>query len=101
MKNPVARKDLGDNTIEAVQNVIQQSIQYGLAHRDETLPTMRTYAQEFSDEVLMSHVDLYVNQWTVELGEVGRRALDVLACKARECGVARENCGALEVWNSK
>ena len=97
----VARKDLGDQTIEAVQNVIQQSIQYGLAHRDETLPTMRSYAQEFSDEVLMSHVDLYVNQWTVDLGVAGRRALDVLACKARECNAPRRSSGALEVWNSK
>ena len=97
----VARKDLGNETIEAVQNIIQQSIQYGLAHREETLPTMRSYAQEFSDQVLMSHVDLYVNQWTVELGEVGQRALNVLTDKARECGVARENRRAIEVWNPK
>lgn len=94
----VARKDLGRKTIETVQNVIQQSIEYGLANRNETLSTMRSYAQEFSDEVLMSHVDLYVNQWTAELGGVGRVALDVLAGKARECGVADKNIGILDVW---
>lgn len=94
----VARKDLGQQTIENVQNVIQQSIQYGLEHRNETLPTMRSYAQEFSDEVLMSHVDLYVNQWTIELGAVGRQALDKLAGKAHECGVADGVVGKLNVW---
>jgi 1,4-dihydroxy-6-naphthoate synthase len=40
---------------------------------------MREYAQEFDDLVLMKHVELYVNDWTVDLGVVGRQALDELS----------------------
>ena len=46
-----------------------------MGHRDETLQTMREHAQEFEDEVLFQHVDLYVNEWTLNLGEVGLRTI--------------------------
>ncbi|MEZ6089309.1 MAG: hypothetical protein R3C05_15005 [Pirellulaceae bacterium] len=35
--------------------------------------------QEFDDRVLMQHVDLYVNQWTFDLGSTGKNALDELS----------------------
>jgi 1,4-dihydroxy-6-naphthoate synthase len=47
---------------------------------------MRRYAQEQSDEVLWAHVDLYVNEWTRELGPAGREALATLARLAGEQG---------------
>lgn len=52
------------------------------------LPTMRQYAQEFDDDVLMEHVRLYVNDWTEELGLEGRAALERLAQLAADCGFA-------------
>ena len=36
---------------------------------------MRAYAQDLDDSVLMKHVELYVNDWTVDLGTVGLQAL--------------------------
>jgi 1,4-dihydroxy-6-naphthoate synthase len=48
---------------------------------------MRRHAQEFDDHVLMQHVDLYVNDWTLELGPTGRRALDALSTRAASVGV--------------
>jgi len=58
----VARKQLGADTIAKVQAVVRDSLDYGLAHREETLRTMRRYAQEFTSAVLFAHVDLYVNE---------------------------------------
>ncbi len=84
----LASRELDRATVSRIQSVIRSSIEYGIAHRGETLSTMRTYAQACSDAVLWAHVDLYVNQWTVELGDVGRRALSVLSAKARERGIA-------------
>jgi len=95
----LARRNLSDETIGRVQSVIQSSIEYGLANRDETLTTMKKYAQEFSDEVLFSHVDLYVNQWTVELGDVGTRALKKLSSKAIECGLIADTQHPITVWS--
>ena len=74
----LVRKKLGDARMSQIQSLVKQSIQYGLAHREETLDTMKQYAQEFSDLVLFAHVDTYVNQWTLELGQLGESALQKL-----------------------
>lgn len=69
---------VGVRQLRVVQNVIRSSIEYALRNRSETLSTMRRYGQEFSDVVLFQHVDLYVNDWTIDLGAKGRKALDCL-----------------------
>jgi 1,4-dihydroxy-6-naphthoate synthase len=94
----VARRGLPDETIATIQKVIQSSIRYGLANRAETISTMRKYAQEFSDDVLMSHVDLYVNEWTVDLGIVGKKALQMLATQAIESSLVPADSRRLEIW---
>jgi 1,4-dihydroxy-6-naphthoate synthase len=57
---------------------------------------MRAHAQELADEVLMQHVDLYVNDWTLDLGPVGRRALATLSARAAEIGLG--SAAPLEVF---
>ena len=94
----LANRNLGNDLIGRVQSVIQASIQWGLDHPDQTIPTMRRYAQEFSDDVLMQHVKLYVNQWTVELGDVGQQALQGLSQKAISCGIVPPHAAPIEVW---
>lgn len=71
----LARRRLGRDDLLKVQQVIHDSICYGLSNPDEALKTMRQYAAEMEDEVLMAHVDLYVNDETVFLGTAGREAL--------------------------
>ena len=92
----LARKSLPVETLNTVQQVIRDSIEYGLGNRELTLPTMKRFAQEFEDDVLYQHVDLYVNDWTVELGDVGHHALGVMAEKAFHSGVTA-NRDALEI----
>jgi len=67
-------------------SAVRRSLEWGLAHRAECLATMRAHAQEHSDAVLWAHVDLYVNEWTLDLGPTGRAALAALARLARERG---------------
>jgi 1,4-dihydroxy-6-naphthoate synthase len=81
--------------IAAVQSVIHDSLAFALADRAAALPTMREHAQEFADDVLMQHVDLYVNDWTLDLGAIGRRAIDALSARAAAIGIGGQ--GALEV----
>lgn len=83
----VVRRKLSREVQNAIQQVIHASIEYGLGNRDQTLPTMRQYAQEFNDSVLMQHVDLYVNEWTVDLGQIGRDALGELSRRAKSIGL--------------
>ena len=74
----VARKDLPEEVRPIFERVVRDSIEYGYQHCEETLITMRQYAQELSDEALWAHVDLYVNQWSLALGEEGRSAFEAL-----------------------
>jgi 1,4-dihydroxy-6-naphthoate synthase len=84
----VASRTLPDAVIAAVQSAIHSSLSLALANPEATLATMRKHAQEFDDRVLMQHVDLYVNEWTRKLGEVGRHALDTLSVRAAASGIA-------------
>ena len=83
----VASSRLPEETIATVQQVIKDSLRFALADRQAALPTMRRYAQEFDDHVLMQHVDLYVNEWTLDLGVEGARALDELSARAASIGL--------------
>jgi 1,4-dihydroxy-6-naphthoate synthase len=83
----VASSRLPEETIATVQQVIKDSLRFALADRQAALPTMRRYAQEFDDHVLMQHVDLYVNEWTLDLGIEGARALDELSARAASIGL--------------
>ncbi|MEI8228137.1 MAG: 1,4-dihydroxy-6-naphthoate synthase [Planctomycetota bacterium] len=83
----VASSRLSVETIATVQQVIHDSLRFALADRQAALPTMRRYAQEFDDQVLMQHVDLYVNDWTLDLGIEGARALDELSARAASIGL--------------
>ena len=78
----VASHRLRDTVVSTVQRTIRESIEYARADPSSALPTMRMHAQEFDDEVLMKHVELYVNDWTVDLGSEGRAALAELFARA-------------------
>lgn len=93
----LGRLSLGEEKLHNIQQVIRDSVEYGLAHRDEMLPTMRRYAQELSDNVMFAHVDLYVNQWTRDLGDTGRAALNMLAKRSAATGLLPERSRSLQI----
>ena len=80
-----AARSLDMETAQRLARVVRASVTWGMANREACLPTMARYAQEHTDEVLWSHVDLYVNAWTQDLGAKGRAAIDAL----NRLGVAR------------
>jgi 1,4-dihydroxy-6-naphthoate synthase len=94
-------RDLGDAVIERVQAVVRDSLEMALQGLTDPLPTMRRYAQEFDDSVLMKHVELYVNDWTVELGDIGQQALNHLSQRAKAVGAIAADLPPLDVWCPK
>lgn len=93
----LGRLNLSDATLQAVQQVIRESIEFALANPNDALPTMRRYAQEFDDTVLMAHVDLYVNSWTIDLGPVGTASLEELRRQAIRVGLVPTNHPPLRI----
>jgi len=92
----VASQSLPADTIARVQRVIADSLRFALANPAAPLPTMRDHAQELDDAVLMQHVDLYVNDQTLDLGPLGQRALDELCVRAAAVGLG--SGGRLEIF---
>ncbi len=78
---------LPDEVKARVNTVVRRSVEYGFANREASLPFVRQHAQEMSDEVMYKHIDLYVNQYSVDLGVEGRGAVELLFSRARASGV--------------
>src|SRR5207237_8647922 len=83
----VVRRALPDAVKEAVNRLVRRSVEYAFAHRSASLPYVRAHAQEMSEQVMYRHIDLYVNDFSVELGPDGRRAVELLFEKAKALGV--------------
>jgi len=66
---------------------MRRSVEYAFAHRADSLPFVKAHAQEMSEDVMYSHIDLYVNEFSVDLGQEGRRAVETLFERARAAGV--------------
>ncbi|PHQ33551.1 1,4-dihydroxy-6-naphthoate synthase [Rhodopirellula bahusiensis] len=74
-------------TMAAACDVIGRSLKSARQTPNSALPAMRRYAQEMDDSVLMQHVELYVNDWTEDLGSVGQDALTTLSEMAQQVGL--------------
>ena len=83
----VVKRTLPDDVKQAINRVMRRSVEYAFAHPDVSLPYVREHAQEMSEQVMYQHIDLYVNEFSVDLGVEGRRAVQVLFDRARHAGI--------------
>jgi 1,4-dihydroxy-6-naphthoate synthase len=83
----VVRRDLGEETVSEVARLIKASIQYALDHREEALAYALGYARDLPPELADRFVSMYVNEWTVDYGETGRRAVRTLLSRGYEAGI--------------
>jgi 1,4-dihydroxy-6-naphthoate synthase len=83
----VVQRALPDDVKARVNRIVRRSVEYAFAHRDASLPFVRAHAQEMSEDVMYRHIDLYVNDYTIDLGADGRRAVETLFARAAASGV--------------
>ncbi len=93
----LARLDLPDGVAAAAAAAIQDSIAYAWANKQETLSTIREYAQELGEDVIWPYVDLYVTGHTSDLGADGERALATLEREARTAGILEGHRAPLQI----
>ncbi len=74
----VLRRSLGAGVRREVDRLVRASVERALARPDHLSDFVRRHAQEMDEAVMRSHVALYVNEYSVDLGEAGRRAVRVL-----------------------
>ena len=83
----VIKRSLPDEVKQRVNRVLRRSVEYAMAHRSASLDFVRAHAQDMSEDVMYRHIDLYVNEYSVDLGVEGRRAVELLFAKAAATGI--------------
>ena len=67
---------------------VRGSLEYAYAHPEASRGYIREHALEMSDEVMQAHIDLYVNPFSLDVGEEGERAVQELHRRAVQVGAA-------------
>ena len=70
-----------------VNRLVRQSVEYAFAHPDASLEFIKEHAQTMQESVMRKHIDLYVNNYSINLGEEGRKAVDTLFFWAKSRGI--------------
>jgi 1,4-dihydroxy-6-naphthoate synthase len=83
----VANRKLDQEVQQKVNRVLRKSVEYAFANPKSGLNFIRAHAQEMEESVMYKHIELYVNQYSLDLGTEGRKAIDILFELAEERGL--------------
>lgn len=67
-----------------VNRLIRKSVEFAFANPKSGLEFIKSHAQEMSEEVMYKHIELYVNKYSINLGEEGRKAINLLFDTAKQ-----------------
>ncbi len=96
----VARRTVDARVRRKVDRLIRLSLERANADRAHLSGYVRRHAQEMDEGVMRQHVDLYVNEFSLGLGEAGRRAVETLLAVHRRLdpGAAPFEGNEVTVW---
>ncbi len=71
----VAKRNLEETLIKKIDSLIKKSIEYAFKHYPSITDYVREHSQEMEEDVMRKHIDLYVNKYSINLGEDGKKAV--------------------------
>lgn len=80
----VVRKDLGEDLARKLSQGLKESIAYGYAHQDESIPYAMKWGRGIDYALGEKFVKMYVSELTIDMGEKGKRGLELLFNMGRE-----------------
>ena len=83
----IAKKTLGEDLNKTINELIRQSVEYAFQNRNEPAEYIKIHSQELSDEVINRHIDLYVNDYSLDIGQDGNKAVKELLSRAEDAGI--------------
>ena len=83
----LARRDLGESKLVALNAAVRASLEYAWAHPLEPREYIRAHAQEMEEEIMSAHINLYVNEFSRDVGDDGQAAVETLFSRARARGL--------------
>lgn len=85
----VANRNLGKDLINKIDHLILESLEYAWENYPKLAPFVVENAQEMSEDVMRQHINLYVNAWSKNLGDEGKKAIIKLFEKASKSGIIK------------
>jgi 1,4-dihydroxy-6-naphthoate synthase len=82
-----ARKSLGTQVIEETEQAVAASIRWAYRHQDQCASYIKQHAQELDDQVVADHIKLYVNNFSMDLGDEGGAAVKELLRRGADAGI--------------
>jgi 1,4-dihydroxy-6-naphthoate synthase len=79
-----ARADVDERLRRDVEVALRASVEYAFAHPEASAGYVREHAQELSPDVCRRHIELYVNEFSVDVGDAGLAAIRALAARTDE-----------------
>jgi len=83
----LAKRELGQKTVKEAGRLLRKSIEYAFENREEPRAYIKRYSQEMEDAVIEQHIDLYVNNYSLDIGIDGAEAVEELLKRAEERGI--------------
>lgn len=80
----VVKRTIDSTLQKTIDSLIKQSVEFAFANPESCMNFVKEHAQEMSEEVMKKHIALYVNDFSVDLGNIGKNAIQLLIDKAIE-----------------
>jgi 1,4-dihydroxy-6-naphthoate synthase len=84
------RKDLGGPAMQEITNVLRDSIEYSLTHRNAAVDYALRFGRDLDRQLADRFVGMYVNDWTLDYGPRGREAITRLLKEGARAGLVPE-----------
>jgi len=83
----VVNRKLDPAIQHTLNRILRKSVEYAFAHPESGIEFIKSHAQEMDEQVMYKHIDLYVNQFSIDLGKEGRHAIHTLLQLASELAI--------------
>jgi 1,4-dihydroxy-6-naphthoate synthase len=74
----VAKKTFDETIVQQIDSLIKESVEYSFKNYPAISDYVKLHAQEMDENVMRQHIDLYVNNYSIDLGEEGKKAVQKL-----------------------
>jgi 1,4-dihydroxy-6-naphthoate synthase len=88
-----ARKGLGFDVINKLNRIMRHSVLHAMGNPESAMGFVRENAREMDEDVMKKHIGLYVNDFTVDIGSEGRKAVQKLTGLADEMRISGNGGG--------
>lgn len=86
----IIKRELDQATKTKFDRLLYNSIKFAFENPDESFPFVKKHAQEMEKDVMYKHINLYVNEYTRQLGEEGKKAITTMFELASKAGLIPE-----------